>query len=313
MENTLHILNGDSTRLQVQKAGLKGDLCVWHDVLSDGPAIEAVGSEEFWQKRQNYMTSSFEVSPEEFERKGKQEFEKIRKFRDYEEVVLWFEYDLFCQVNLIALMHWFNGQDRDETKISLICVGREEGYDRLVGLGELPAERYPELFARRRIMGTYDFTFASDAYQAWCSPDPTDLDNFILMSSNEFPYLSDALRSHHRRFPSAQTGLDLIESKVIELTGSGMHDRRKVVGALLLWQTHYGFGDSQYFQVLDRMESLFEPGEDLVVREAVKHQLAAEKPLNLINRNYFLGGAKAGEWYWDDKMNELIPREISPS
>ena len=311
MPDILHLLNGDSTRLLLEASGLEGDRCVWPDVMSDGPTLPEVGSEAYWNIRKNYMTQAFDVSEAQYLEKAQGEFRKLEGFRDYAEVVLWFEYDLFCQINLLTIMHWFKNQEHGDTKISLICVGREEGYDKLMALGELPPEKYPELFSRRRIMGTYDFIFASDAYLAWCAPDPTDLDNYILMSSNEFPYLSDALVAHHKRFPSKQSGLTEIESKIINLVLSGMDEPRKIVGSLLRWQTHQGFGDLQYFQILDRMSPLFEEGEKLVLKEVVKEALAAQKPLNLIERGYFLGGAQANEWQWDENTNELTSREIS--
>ena len=311
MADILHILNGDSTREMLALSGLEGEVAVWRDVLSDGPAIEKVGSEEFWQARTSYMSQTFGITKEDFEAKAKDEFAKIEQFREYQEVVLWFEYDLFCQINLIALMHWFHGQERGNTKVSLICVGQEEGYDRLVGLGEMKPDHFPDLFARRRIMGTYDFVFTSDAYTAWCSADPTDLDNFILMSSNEFPYLSDALQSHQRRFPGTETGLTEIELKVIELVRSGVTDRRKLVGQLLRWQGYQGFGDLQYFQILDRMAPLFKEGDELELNEESIAQIDVQEPITSISRNYHLGGAQASEWLWDENTNELTSREIS--
>ena len=299
--------------MALESTDLAGDVCVWRDVLSDGPVHMELGSEEFWKLRNSYMTAAFGIPQGEFLERARGEFDRIKQFTNYEEVVLWFEYDLFCQVNLMALMHWFGQQERGETKVSLICVGEEEGYERLVGLGELPPETYPDLFARRRIMGSYDFTFCSDAYQAWCSPDPTDLDNFILLSSNEFPYLSDALRSHQRRFPSAQSGLTEIESKIISLIESGINEERKIVGSLLRWQEFYGFGDLQYFQVLDRLAPLFDEPEKLSLKPEVAKALKEQKPLDLINRDYFLGGARASEWQWDEHTEELTSREISSS
>ena len=299
--------------MALEAAGLEGDRCVWPDVLSDGPTVEEVGSEAYWNTRKKHMSAAFGITEEAYLEKAQGEFSKMQKSGNYAEVVLWFEYDLFCQINLITLMHWFKNQDHGDTKISLICVGHEEGYEGLVALGEIAPEKYPDLFARRRIMGTYDFTFASDAYVAWCSDDPTDLDNYILMSSNEFPYLSDALRAHQMRFPSLQSGLTEIEAKVVELVESSIDETRKMVGNLLRWQTYHGFGDLQYFQILDRMKPLFEEGEKLVLKEEVKAALKAQKPIDLIDRDYFLGGAKASKWQWDENTNELTSREISSS
>lgn len=305
MTNTLHILNGDSTRQIIEQSDIPGDLCVWRDVLSDGPAILDVGSDEFWSIRTAYMTSAFELTEEEFRTKMLAEFKLISGFVSYEEVVLWFEYDLFCQINMLALLHWFNQQERGNTKISLICVGREEGYEKLVGLGEIDPARFPDLFNRRRIMGTQDFTFASDVYEAWCSDDPTDLETYTLLPSNEFPYLSDALQSHFKRFPSTQTGLTEIEQKIVDLIGSGVHEERRIVGSLLRWQEFYGFGDLQFFEILNRLDPILLKGAQIDLKPEIKDLLNDGTPIKSIDRNYFLGGAKVADWQWDEQKNEL--------
>ncbi|MCE7994173.1 MAG: DUF1835 domain-containing protein [Roseivirga sp.] len=305
MSDILHILNGDSTRQIIEQTDISGDLCVWRDVLSDGPTVMDVGSTAFWDTRAAYMSNAFEVSEQEFREKAQMEFEKITAFADYKEVVLWFEYDLFCQINMLAILHWFNQQERGDTKVSLICVGREEGYEKLVGLGELPPEQYPHLFSRRRIMGTADFSFATDVYEAWCSPDPTDLETYTLLPSNEFPYLSAALQSHFRRFPSAQTGLTEIEQKIVNLITSGVQKERQIVGNLLRWQEHYGFGDLQFFQVLDRLDPLLTKTPQIDLKPGFKDLLANNTPVRSIDRDYFLGGTQVADWQWDTQKNEL--------
>jgi hypothetical protein len=293
MNNTLHILNGDSTRQIIEQTTISGDLCVWRDVLSDGPVVPDVGSDAFWDTRAAYMSDTFGIPTEEFRQNAQAEFEKIASFGHYKEVVLWFEYDLFCQINLLAILHWFNQQELGDIKVSLICVGREEGYEKLVGLGEIAPERFPALFERRRIMGTYDFNFASDAWLAWCSEDPTDLESFTLLPSNEFPYLADALKSHLTRFPSPATGLTAIESKIVGLIQSGVDEEREIVGKLLRWQQYFGFGDLQYFHILKRMKPLFLPGDKIMFKPEIAAQIKAGQPVTGISRDYNLGGAKA--------------------
>lgn len=305
MNKTLHILNGDSTRQILEQTDISGDLCVWRDVLSDGPSTVDLGSDHYWDVRGSYMSEAFEISSEDFMEKVQLEFKKLEAFSDYQEVVLWFEYDLFCQINMMAVLHWFNQQERGETKVSLICVGREEGYEKLVGLGELPAERYPDLFNRRRIMGSADFSFATDVYEAWCSADPTDLETYILLPSNEFPYLSDALQSHFRRFPSTRTGLTEIEQKIVELIDEGVNEERRIVGNLLRWQEFYGFGDLQFFQALDRLSPILITGTNIALKPESRDLLDAGNPITSIDRTYTTGGAQVADYQWNEQKNEL--------
>tara|TARA_R100000005_G_C5002917_1_gene210799 strand:- start:5290 stop:6210 length:921 start_codon:yes stop_codon:yes gene_type:complete len=301
MQNTLHILNGDSTLYSLKQSGIEGDTSVWRDVLSDGPVHTAFGALEFWEMRSRFISSFFSTSPGDYQEKVIDEFKKIESFKAYKEIVLWFEYDLFCQVNLMALLHWFQQQDRADVEISLICVGDVNGYEKLMGLGELPAEMYPDLFEQRRVLSQNDFSFASNAYQAFCSKDPRDLENFILLPSNEFPYLAKAFQAHLKRFPSSKSGLNLIEQEIIRLIESGKDTERGLIGALLKWQEFYGFGDLQYINYLNRMAPIFQSKEPF--------KLKANYNSTLIDRNYFLGGALVSEWVWDENNQEIRPKE----
>lgn len=297
MENALHILNGDSTRLKFEQSRIKGTAAVWREVLSDGPLSVNFASPEFWQLRKAFFTSFFGVVSNRYEEDVIAEFKRIEKFNAYDEVVLWFEYDLFCQVNLMALLHWFKNQELAGTKISLICVGWEEGFEGLVGLGEIPTDDYPSLYERRRILGSNDFNLASDAYLAYCSEDPRDLETFILLPSNVFPYLNLALIAHLKRFPSSETGFNVIEQKIIDLLKEGNRSLKRLIGAILKWQNLFGFGDLQYLVYLERMKPLFKDFENL--------ELAEQLDSGLINREYNLGGASVADWLWDESLQEI--------
>lgn len=303
MAETLHILNGDHTLALFKKAEMEGETAVWREVLSDGPVHPKFGSDDFWQMRESFMTSFFEINSSDYREKVVNEFTKIQNLRAYKEVALWFEYDLFCQVNLITLLHWFKNQSRANTKISLICVGHVEGYENLIGLGELPFGLYPKLYEHRRILGSNDFNFASDAYLAYCSNDPRDLEKFTLLPSNEFPYLAGAVSAHLKRFPSSESGFNLIEQEIIKLMESGKDSEETLIRALLQWQEYYGFGDLQYINYLSRLIPILDIKQPFKLKE---NYSSAQ-----IDRNYFLGGALLSEWEWDEGNQKIRQRQIN--
>ena len=305
MYNTLHILNGDSTLHSFQECGIEGDTFVWKDVLSDGPVHPEFNSKAFWEQRDQFMTATFQLKAGQYGQEVTKPFKKVADQLDqYQEVVLWFEYDLFCQINMIALIHWLSKLDSD-LAISLVCVGKIDDSDNLYGLGEIAPEKYPEFYEKRLKLGTREFTFASDVYETYCSDQPEDLYTFILMPFPDFPYLADALESHFKRFPNMATGFTEIEQKMVDLIKSGITDHRKLIGNMLRWQLYYGFGDLQYFQILERLRPLFSDFEKL----SLKDNLDKKTVESLIDRNYILGGAKVADWYWDDQEKTLIQTE----
>jgi hypothetical protein len=46
----------------------------------------------------------------------------IVHFHNHEEVVLWFEHDLYDQLQLIQILDWFSHQDLVHTRLSFISV-----------------------------------------------------------------------------------------------------------------------------------------------------------------------------------------------
>ena len=305
MANTLHILNGESTLSLFNQTKIEGDTFVWQEVLSEGPTEANLGSDSFWSMRSAFMCDYFDLTEEEFTHKAIDPFKELeRTIHSYEEIVLWFEYDLFCQVNMIALISWL-GQS-EKAQVSLICVGQVEGHDKMIGLGEIPSSTYPQLFESRVKLNTREFTHAQDAWETYCSTYPDDLYNFILLKMEEFQYLPQAFEAHLKRFPFSQSGLNEIEQKVIALYLSGYKEDRKIVGQLLKWQDFYGFGDLQYFNLVENLKPLLEHMDN------TSKAASKEDVQKLIKRDYMLGGANVNDWIWDENEKALIPKKSMP-
>ncbi len=103
MANTLHIVNGDSTAKLLSKSSINGDIVVWREMLCEGPVINDVGTDNFWKIRYDFYENELGIKKLDYFDNSIKEIIKLEDLEGYKEVVLWFEYDLFCQVNLMAL------------------------------------------------------------------------------------------------------------------------------------------------------------------------------------------------------------------
>ena len=145
----LHIHNGDSTAETAKKSNIPGEHLAWREAMVCGPTPTGLSAEEFLQLRANHLSEAYGVSLEQCERDLRAQAEGLARFLDHEEVVLWFEHDLFCQVHLIYLLNWFAQHELGRTKLSLICVGEFPGIGRFRGLGQLSAAQLTTLFPQR--------------------------------------------------------------------------------------------------------------------------------------------------------------------
>src|SRR4051812_39763377 len=92
-----HILNGDSLAYSFPETNIQGEIIVVREALVEGD-VSGSNLDDFWQTRAKCMG----LTKVEYSNKVVTEFEKIINAAGNSEFNLWFEFDLFCQVNM-----WF--------------------------------------------------------------------------------------------------------------------------------------------------------------------------------------------------------------
>ncbi|WP_460879547.1 DUF1835 domain-containing protein [Pontibacter rugosus] len=102
---TLHILNGDASAPAFESTNLAGQVLIWREILSEGPVPVTLPAPAFWQARQSYITTTFGESAPKYKEKVLDVVEKLNETSSsFFEIVLWFDADLMCQVNLLYLL-----------------------------------------------------------------------------------------------------------------------------------------------------------------------------------------------------------------
>src|SRR5215831_21137725 len=101
----LHILNGDSARMGLEQSGIPGQFVVWPDVLYEGRTPLVTG-DEWIAARTGALADLAERPPDEITDRYRRNDAALESFRDHDEVIFWFEHDLFDQLLLIRHLWW---------------------------------------------------------------------------------------------------------------------------------------------------------------------------------------------------------------
>ncbi|MDF0718217.1 DUF1835 domain-containing protein [Muricauda sp. 334s03] len=257
MKSLLHITNGDSFTSRLQSLQFKGDVITWREMLCEGKTLSTVGSESFWKTRFEFLNKNYKVSKSWFIEKTLKEYRSLCNHKQQDQIVLWFEYDLFCQINMLAVISWLK-QHRRHAEISLVCSGKVEGSTKLYGLNELNDDRLMELYETRKVLSQDDIEYADYIWQLYCSDNPIRLENQIANNDFQFEYLSDALKTHLKRFPTIKNGLNDLENHILEVAKKHKpKSKNELMKDLLTDQGFYGFGDTQYERMLSSLKPLF--------------------------------------------------------
>ena len=141
MSTILHILNGDDTARSFGDTGLEGDILIWREILSQGPLLEDISSAVFWKMREEWLSKTFNPKADDFAK----QLEKLNA--PYDEINLWFEFDLHCQANLLGVMMMLTKRtDLSPPAIYLICPDDYPGKQNFRGMGELNGEELRFLY-----------------------------------------------------------------------------------------------------------------------------------------------------------------------
>lgn len=255
----LHIHNGDSAADTARNSGIPGEHLAWREALVYGPAPGELSEDEFRDVRARHLAEAYGVNIEKCERELREQEASLARFSDHEEVVLWFEHDLFCQVHLIYLLDWFAHRELGKTRLSLICIGEFRGVQNFHGLGQLNEEQLKSLFPQRTEITSSQLDLGSKAWQAYSSRDAANLVSLLDSDMSALPFLKSALDKHLRRFPSTHNGLGRIENAGLELIAAGYREFKSLFPAFTRRESEYGFGDAQFYLEMKRLANASVP------------------------------------------------------
>ena len=305
----LHITNGDFTTNYLKELNFSGDFITWREMLSEGKTTTDVGSEDFWKNRFEFFKTSYKVSKQKFIEYTLKEYRNLCNKKNNKEIVLWFEHDLFCQINMLAVLSWLN-RYRKGYDISLICSGKIGNSTKMYSISELNKNQINNHFKNRVALSQDDIEYADYIWQLYCSDSPLRLETVYKFNPmSPFHYLATAIEAHLQRFPSIKNGLNKIENTVLETAqNQNFTSKKELISTLIQEQKVYGLGDLQYEHSIDTLNPLFNSFNPVKLSKKGKQVL--ENQLNFYgqirNDISYLGGSKKYSFLFQNDSKKLL-------
>ncbi len=308
MSSQLHITNGDSFTKRLQSLNLKGDIITWREMLCEGKTETNVGSESFWKTRFDFLHKHYKVSKAWFVEKTLKEYRSLCNHKQQDQIILWFEYDLFCQINMLAVLSWLKTHRRF-ADISLVCSGDEDETDKLYGLSELSDEQLIRLYKNRIHLSQNDIEYADYVWQLYCSDNPIRLENLIDFDNYQFHYLSDAIKTHLKRFPTIRNGLNELENRILKVSSETKpKSKKELLRNVLSNQGYYGFGDTQYERIISSLKPLFSSFNPVKLSRKGKEILDGQTSYyaQIRDDESYLGGALKYNYLYNTESDRIL-------
>ncbi len=133
----------------------------------------------------------------------------VRGLTEFDEVVLWFEHDLYDQLQLIQALDRIASRIPVRANVYLVC--------RSQFIGESSVDALHASFEGRVHIGTTHLREAAQAWAAFRDVRPVRMNDIATAgSSKALPFLADALHRLLEELPHPQTGLSRSERQILE-------------------------------------------------------------------------------------------------
>lgn len=301
----MYVLNGDATLSLLRQSRLRGGVVVCREMMSEGKVKVTKDMDTFFKSRAKHVEFHYGIDQQTYFTNVVHELEKLKSSGSFDEIVLWFEADLFCQINLLFIIHYLKTTLNTLPPVSLVDLPHHR-----------EAADFPRLLEERVLLQPEDIQHALDAWDAYCADTPLALETISHLPAGNLKHLPAAIHAHLQRFPNLENGLSAIEKFFLQKLSLAEYRGYDLYIAFWdeLWI--YGFGDFQLDLLMQRMQRAGVIEEDAQMigitslgREVLNNE---ENYLDYVPLEHrWLGGIRMSKssWWWDPVKERIIKRE----
>ena len=246
----LHIRCGHDIQPTLAEAGITGEFLAWADPLAQGPTPAHIEGDAWYDVRARFIASAYGEQPDEVRRQLSSMDQRLAGFRDFRDVVLWFEHDLFDQVILARLLSWFSTRDLGSTRLSLVTLNAHPTGERFFGLGSLGPEQLRAIFPSRIPVTVEMLMAGTRTWAAFRQPEPLTLDAIVKEPQSALPFAATAMRRHLQELPWVRDGLSRSERLTLDAVAAGPMTASATFGAVQAAEDAPWMGDVMFYHVV---------------------------------------------------------------
>lgn len=246
MKDQYHILNGDVLKDQFPE-NILGEIIIARECLMDGP-VDGNTLDELYITRANFLNENFgKCSHEDYLKKSAIEFQKAQSIPSEASINLWFEDDLFCQVNLWFIIKLIS-DSQNNNDVYLIRPNAQNPYN----FGNLCKTELVAAYHNRSLLADLDLLA-----DLWTFYQQGKVEKLLLAAKaleGQYPFILPAVIAHIERVPSNG---DLGRPRRVLLQLMKEFDTAQfdvIFKEFSKRESIYGFGDSQVERMFDELK-----------------------------------------------------------
>ena len=317
MKNILNMTNGDCAVKIMKEANIVGEFLPWQDILHEGPVLPTLTLEGQSIVRAGFIAERGWGEESVVKQSFIERNNKLKSFEQYDKVILWFEHDLYDQLQLLQILDWFYVQPPHKVELSIICTDNYLGLLSAVEMAELV--KYEEAITEKHL------ALAHKAWAAFLSNTPANWYGLLQTDTSVLPFLEGAVIRMLEEYPSYKNGLSRTANQALNILLEGEIGAGELFSRYQETEERQFLGDLCFWYVLERLSNWGEPllscsnGErvvlpmnpkqKLVITPLGKEVLAGKRNwLDMVEIGQWIGGVcviTGSLWCWDANAHSL--------
>ncbi len=316
----LNITNGDSSVSIMQAAGIPGSFLPWRDVLHEGPVPQGLTLTALSEVRARFITERGWGEFNEINKSFIERDELLQQFSDYDKVILWFEHDLYDQLQILQILDWFSRQESFTTPLSMICT------DQYLGL--CSPQEMTQLLKFEQPVTPEQLHLSQQAWAAFQHPTPEKWYQLLSTDISALVFLEGAIVRMLEEYPNCSNGLSRTAQCALQLVSGGEHTARELFQLYQQTEERMFLGDSSFWAVLEELlvaqPALLKlpegaqptlptkPDQVLIITQTGRTVLKGDQQwLEIHELDQWIGGVhltSSNSWCWDLNNQSLCNR-----
>lgn len=236
----IHVLPGDAAAEKFGEANIDGEILICRECLVEGD-LRAENLSDFWRVRANFIETAYGENAQNYEKDVAAELQKLENLRPATEVNLWFEYELFCQVNMWFCLGLLQHTEAKLYRVAPVVRAVDEIWK---GFGNLSAEDLQKCFDEKTKFADEDIALGANLWLAFQNSDHQKLDRLALTESPCFPHLREVVcAAVEKDFRPQNILRTIVENGAADFKNEIFPEFARRAGV-------YGFGDAQVERML---------------------------------------------------------------
>ncbi|UZJ78410.1 DUF1835 domain-containing protein [Fictibacillus sp. KU28468] len=321
----VHIVNGDITGNKLQD--LDGEVIVWREMYDLGPAAADMDRKRI-KSRAEFFEKKMGIPSEIFLKNCTLQENRLRALPKDAEITLWLEHDRYDQTMLLYLLKSLGSHEFNN--LNMVTADSYPGIEPFFGLGQLSELQLIGLLEHRISIRREQIMEGAAGWNAYASPNPRDLEEWLKCAECSLPFVKRALWHHLEYYPSVKNGLNQVEELAFQYLYDGITSFHELFQKVSAKRTDDGLSDFHFSALLDQLQKGPVPllkmtegslphyntePEDAAIEltyEGIEVLMEREDRFDYTSADWWLGGVynHRGKWRWNgEKLIDMEERQ----